>query len=287
MCECLILGFFDGVHIAHKSVINSALSFARGENVKLITFKDTPALYFGGNAEYIMQRNDSIKKIKSLGVGAVVQLDFPSIAKMTAEEYLEFISKKYSPNAIFTGFNHTFGLNKQGNPDFLRQNQEKYDYKYFCIQPIKTENNTIISSTVIRNMLKNGKISDANKLLDSNFSLEGKVIHGAEIGRKIGFPTANIKYPDKLVKIPFGVYRAQVIINNITKDAVINWGIKPTVNNTEEPIVEAHLLNFDDNLYEKNIRIEILYKIRSEKTFKNLEELKQQIERDIKACSEL
>ena len=115
------------------------------------------------------------------------------------------------------------------------------------------------------------------------FILEGEVIHGAELGRKIGFPTANINYPKEIVKIPFGVYAAQV--NGMS--AVLNWGMKPTVHNTELPVVETHILNYSGNLYGKTLKIELFKRIRGEKCFNNLEELKKQIDKDIQACSTL
>jgi riboflavin kinase/FMN adenylyltransferase len=126
-------------------------------------------------------------------------------------------------------------------------------------------------------------VEEANKLLESNFILEGIVIHGAKIGRTIGFPTANINYPKDIVKLPFGVYCA--LING--KKTVMNWGMKPTVNNTQEPVVEAHILDFDGDLYGKKIKIEVLKQIRGEKKFANLDKLKTQISEDVKQCLEL
>ena len=127
--------------------------------------------------------------------------------------------------------------------------------------------------------------------MESNFIIEGKVIHGAKIGRTIGFPTANINYPEDLVKIPYGVYGVLVYIEDYNQNkqlyGLMNWGIKPTVNSTEEPVAEVHIIDFDEDLYGKNIKIEIVKQIRQEKKFKNLEELKNQINEDIRACSEL
>jgi riboflavin kinase/FMN adenylyltransferase len=283
MKKGLVLGFFDGVHKAHKAVISSALN--QSKDVTLITFKTSPALYFGVNVEYLLSRKNSLEKIKKLGVKEIVELDFASIAAMPASEYLEYLIKTYNPISISTGFNHTFGANKQGTPKFLEENQEKYNYKYICTPPIE-ENGEIISSTLIRNYLKSGEIEKANSLLEGNFILEGEVIHGAKIGRTIGFPTANINYPTELVKIPFGVYKTFANIDSKKKNAIMNWGMKPTVNNTIEPVVEVHILNYDENLYGKNIKIEVIKQIRAEKKFNNLDELKAQISEDIKSCSE-
>lgn len=284
MKKSLVLGFFDGVHKAHRAVINSALECS--DNVTLITFKDSPAKYFGANIEYILSRENSIQKIKNLGVAEIVELDFPKIANMSADDYLKYLIKTYNPISISTGFNHTFGANKKGTPDFLKTNAEKYNYKYIYVPPVK-ENNEIVSSTLIKKYLSEGNIEKANSLLESNFILEGRVIHGAKIGRTIGFPTANINYPKEIVKIPFGVYSVLVYIGSEKRYGIMNWGMKPTVNNTIEPVVEVHILNFDDDLYDKILRVEVLNKIRGEKKFNGLDELKAQISEDIKQCSKL
>lgn len=273
----LVLGFFDGVHIAHQTVISSAFEYA--DEVIVVTLKDSPAVFFGQKTEYILPRNKSIEKIKSIGVKDVIELDFTKIANESAEDYLKKLVNEYSPVSISTGFNHTFGKNRAGNSKFLAEHAGKYGYKYICVPPQKL-NGEIISSTLIRNLLKSGKIQEANEALGSNFVLAGTVVKGAQLGRTIGFPTANINYPDGIVKIPYGVYSA--LVNN--RHAVLNWGIKPTVNNTKQPVAEVHIINYKADLYGKNIEIEITDKIRDEKKFNNLEELKIQIKEDIQTC---
>jgi len=285
MSTGLILGFFDGVHKAHRAVIESALK--ESDNVVLITFKESPAVYFGKSCEYILSRENSIKKIKNLGVNEIVELDFSKIVSLSAEEYIEFLVNKYHPSYISTGFNHTFGFNKQGNSKFLKEKEKKYHYKYICTPPV-IEDGEIISSTLIRKYLSEGKIQKANKLSENNFILEGDVIHGARIGRTIGFPTANINYPANIVKIPFGVYAAEVQIAGAEKlRGVMNWGMKPTVNNTNTPVAEVHILDFNEDIYGKNIKVEVLRNIRMEKRFNGIEDLKVQIKEDIRNCSEL
>ena len=276
----LVFGFFDGVHIAHQAVIKSAFEYS--DRVTVLTFKDSPAKFFGKNIEYICSRQNSIQKIKDMGVNEIVELDFSSIAGMSAKDYLSFVINKYSPTSISTGFNHTFGKNKEGNVEFLQSYAEQYGYKYVCV-PKQIYNGEVISSTLVRKLLKNGEIEQANKILGSNFILEGIVIKGNQIGRTIGFPTANINYPDEIVKIPYGVYCAKV--NN--NPAILNWGMKPTVNNTQKTIVEVHIIDFGGDLYGKNITIEILQKIRDEKKFENIEELKIQIEKYKVKCLKL
>ncbi len=268
----LILGFFDGVHLAHQKVISCAIK--NSSCPILITLKN-----FNKSKELILTREESFKKIKALGVKEIVELDFSQISGMSPEEFLEFLKQEYAPILISTGFNYTFGKNRSGDTDFLAKNQEKFGYKYFCVPPL-TKNGEIVSSTLIKNKLIQGEISDATELLGSNFVISGVVKKGAQIGRTIGFPTANIDYPEKIVKIPYGVYSVKID----DRRGIMNWGMKPTVNNTLTPVAETHILDFEGDLYGQNLRIEVLNRIRSEVKFKNLDELKAQIKKDIEAC---
>ena len=276
----MVLGFFDGVHLAHQEVIKSAINYA--EKVCVITFQSSPAEFFGKDCKYIYPREKSVEKIKSLGVDEVIELDFAQIAAMPAEEYLQTLVKKYSPVSISTGFNHTFGKNRSGNAEFLETNSQKYGYKYFCVSA-QMHNNKVISSTYIKELLQEGQVEQANELLGSNFSISGMVIKGAQLGRTIGFPTANIKYPPNIVQLPHGVYAARVCGHV----GVLNWGMKPTVHNIKEPIVEVHILDYEGDLYGKNIEIDILKKLRNEQKFASLEELKLQIKKDAEECLKL
>ena len=268
----LILGFFDGVHLAHKEVIFSAVKFSSCPI--LVTLKN-----FNKTKELILERSDSFTKIKSLGVKKIVELDFSLISSMQADDFLEFLKKEYNPISISTGFNYTFGKDRCGNSKTLEANQNKYGYKYFFIPPLKYKED-VISSTFIKQKLIAGDIHLADELLGSNFTIQGVVKKGAQIGRMIGFPTANIDYPECIVKIPYGVYYVKIG----EKRGIMNWGMKPTVHNTLSPVSETHIFDFDGDLYSQELRIEILNRIRSEIKFQNLEELKKQIKKDIEAC---
>ena len=268
----LILGFFDGVHLAHQEVIKSAVEFSSCPI--LVTLKN-----FNKSKELILERKDSYSKIKSLGVKKIVELDFSQISGMPAEEFLDFLKKEYNPISVSTGFNYTFGKNRCGSTGTLEKYQEKYAYKYFCIPPLKYKND-IISSTLIKQKLVEGDIHLSNELLGSNFVLSGVVKKDAQIGRTIGFPTANIDYPKNIVKIPYGVYYVKIGNNR----GIMNWGMKPTVHNTLNPVAETHIFDFDGDLYGQNIKIELLNRIRGEIKFNNLDELQQQIKKDIDEC---
>ena len=279
----LILGFFDGIHIGHRNVLRSAVSYAKTNGLRsvLLTFTNSPAEYFRNNTEYIYPRNYNYEIIKSLGADFIAETDFLSLVNISAENYLKQITEKYSPKAIFTGFNYTFGKNRQGNSEFLEAEKNKCGYEYYCIDSVKSGED-IISSTLIKNLLRNGETDRANTMLGQPFTVESVVIKGNQIGRTIGFPTANMVYPDKIVKIPYGVYR----VNVLDRTGVLNWGIKPTLNGNS-PILEVHIPNFNEDLYGKKLTIQILNKIRDEKKFDSLEELKKQITKDTEECLKL
>ena len=279
----LILGFFDGVHAGHREVIKSAVSYAKTNSAKtaLLTFKNSPAEYFKKPFNYIFPREYSYKLLSELGVDYIIEKDFEDLVNISAHEFLESLIKTYSPISISTGFNHTFGKNRQGNPNFLENFQENYNYKYFCAPEFKMENITV-SSTNIKSFLSEGKIKEAYKFLTNNFSIKSKVISGDKIGRTIGFPTANLKYPNQIVKIPYGVYFAKVF----DKPAVLNWGVKPTFDGKNE-VLEVHILGFEGDLYGQELNVEIIDKIRDEKKFKSVDELKKQIKKDIEKCLKL
>ena len=277
----LALGYFDGVHLGHQKVIKSAVDYANKHNTKsaVITFKDHPCCYFYGVCpKYILSRKQREQEIAKLGVDFLYELDFnETLAGLSAEEYLKNILIKYfSPAAISTGFNHHFGARKSGDAEFLRQHQDRF--KYFEIPPQKI-NNEIISSTAIRNYLNKGEIAKANEMLGKNFSISGKVIEGQKLGRKLGFRTANLIYPAEIVDIPFGVYEVQTTYGK----GITNFGIRPTVSSTKKAVLETHILDFDKDIYGKTIKVEFLRMLRKEQKFNSVNELKKQIQSDIKS----
>lgn len=277
----LALGYFDGVHLGHQKVIKSAVDYAQnnGKKSAVITFKDHPCCYFYGVCpKYILSRKQREEEIAKLGVDFLYELDFnETLAGLSAEEYLKNILIKYfSPAAISTGFNHHFGARKSGDAEFLRQHQDRF--KYFEIPPQKI-NNEIISSTAIRNYLNKGEIAKANEMLGKNFSISGKVIEGQKLGRKLGFRTANLIYPAEIVDIPFGVYEVQTTYGK----GITNFGIRPTVSSTKKAVLETHILDFDKDIYGKTIKVEFLRMLRKEQKFNSLDELKKQIQSDIKS----
>lgn len=281
----LALGYFDGVHKGHQAVINSAVNFAKENNTKsaVITFKDHPCCYFWGVCpKYILTRRQREERIAQLGVDYLYELDFESISGLTAQEYLKDVLIKYfTPKAISTGYNHNFGYKKSGNVKYLQQESKKFDYKYYELPPQKLDKE-VISSTAIRKLLSKGEIEKANKMLGYNFYIKGEVVKGQQIGRTIGFNTANLIYPPELIDLPFGVYSTNVNHNGQTYKGIANFGVRPTVNG-QGVLLEVHLLNFDKDIYGETLTVEFNKMIRKEKKFASLEELKNQIRKDILA----
>lgn len=283
----LALGYFDGVHLGHQKVISTAVNYAHknGNKSAVITFKDHPCCFFKGVCpKYILTREDRLKHLEALGVDYVYILDFDAkLCLLSADEYLKnVLIDNFSPKSISTGFNHYFGAKKSGGVDLLTKMQSVYGYEYFEIPPQKINNETI-SSTAIRSALSKGQIENANEMLGYNFTISGEVIKGQQIGRKIGFRTANLIYPPELIDLPFGVYSVIVHYEGRQHKGITNFGIRPTVSNNHQCSLETHILDFDKDIYGENISVEFLKMIRPEKKFDSIEKLKKQIYLDIES----
>lgn len=284
----ICLGFFDGVHQGHKVVIKNAVNLAQQNGLKsaAVTFREHPLCYLQNRTpQYILPLEDRLALIAEQGVDYAYVLDFDdNIADALALDYLkEYIVKYLSPKFITTGFNHYFGVNKQGDAAFLRAYQEEFGYKFYEIPPI-TYNNTLISSSKIRQMISDGNTESIPNLLGEYFYIKGRVITGNRIGRTLSFPTANLKYPKDIIKAARGVYTSLVDIDNVTYKAVSNLGRRPTIEGEHSLLLEAHILDFNDNIYDKDIKISFVKKLRDEVKFNSLPDLKSQLVKDEQAA---
>ncbi len=283
----LALGFFDGIHLGHQAVIECAVDFARNTGCQsaVVTFQEHPYCFFKGvSPKYILTLEDKYKYLNELGVDYVFELDFGQVYRMSPAQYLEDVLVKYFyPRAISTGFNHRFGVDKSGNVKFLSDNQDRYDYVYFATPP-QSIFGDVISSTAIRQFIKSGVVDMATSMLGRKFQVSGTVIKGKELGRQIGFPTANIIYPLDIVEPPYGVYDADVTLDDgSVHRGLVNFGVAPTVSNDNIAILEVHIPGFEGNLYDREIKISFSRMIRPEIKFSNTDELKTQIEFDIQS----
>lgn len=277
----LALGFFDGVHKGHQTVITSAVDFARknGSQASVVTFKEHPQVLLRGCAPaYISTEALRREKLSELGVDILFELDFNAFSNISGEEYIKLLVQNFEPISISTGFNHYFGAQKSGTPELLEKSA--FGYKYFKTPPVIIEGE-VASSSLIRKHLAAGDIKKANALLGYNFVIESTVQEGAKLASKIGFKTANLNYPPELIQLPYGVYC--VSANGLP--AIANFGVKPTFTGlASTPVLEVHILNFNENIYGEELRVEFIDFIRHEQKFGSAAGLIEQIKSDILAC---
>ena len=281
----IAIGNFDGVHIGHKKVLKSAFKKAKKTKKKfgLLTFEPLPVMFF--NKDIKNHRIDSFQQ-KKLNL-IKEKLDFLIIQKFNKKfsniNYKTFISKilsnKIKCNYIYVSKNFRFGNKREGNVKKLKHYEKKYSFKTIITNPIKSNAKTV-SSTIIRNLLKRGNLKKTNYLLNRKWEIEGKVIKGAQRGRKIGFPTCNIILKNYIIP-KFGVYAVNIKINKTLKKGIANIGYRPTFNG-KKLLLEVNIFNFKRNLYNKNINVIFNKFIRPEKKFKNILQLKNQIKKDIR-----
>ncbi len=287
----IALGFFDGLHLGHKKIIETLKSQAQKRNLKtaVITFSKNPANYFKNNAAPYIQTNLQKRKIlKEFGIDYLYELDFSFFKELEADEYIEqILIKNFSPKVIVAGFNHTFGKNRKGSSDLLNELSKKYDYNCIIVPEEKFENQKV-SSTNIRDEIKKGNLEKTAKFLNRPLTVAGRVIKGKQIARKLGYPTANIIWEKELIHLPYGVYLGFTVVDNEKYKSLISWGKKPTFEsetNKEEEILEAHILNFNKDIYDRTIEVGFISKIREQKKFENVDCLKKQLDEDFRQIS--
>ena len=288
----LLIGNFDGLHIGHQKLFNFAKKYKKKYKIKIgvLTFDPIPKMFFNKKLKNfkISNLNQKINSFEKLKIDFVVIKKFDK--KFSKINYIKFIdnilSKKLRPKYIFVSNNFRFGNKREGNVNKLKFFEKKYNFKIINPKPLKKKTK-IISSTLIRKLISNGKINIVNRYLNRNWSIDGKVILGRKMGRKIGFPTCNIKLNDYVIAKP-GVYAVNILINKNKKllKGIANLGYRPTFNQ-KEILLEVHIFNFSRNLYNKSLTIEFIDFIRNEKRFKNINQLKKQINLDIRKAKKL
>jgi len=281
----IAIGNFDGIHLGHQKVINEARKKAKSKNLPfgIITFEPVPVMYF--NSKIKNHRINSLEQkkiqLKKLKLDFLIIIKFNKIfSSLTAEKFIEeIIYNKTKCSFLYVSKNFKFGYKRKGNIQTLKKYEKLYNFKCLIIRPYK-KNKKIISSTLIRKKIINGKIREANTLLNREWNIKGKVIKGRQLGRKIGFPTCNLQLNDYIVPRN-GVYAVKVKGSNFNKKGIANVGFRPTFNG-KKLLLETNIFGIDKNLYNKEIDISFKKFIRREKKFKDLEHLKKQIKIDIK-----
>jgi riboflavin kinase/FMN adenylyltransferase len=281
----ITLGTFDGLHIGHVKIIKQLVKDAKERNLKSVvyTFKNHPlSLNHSIETPSTIFKLDYKKEIlEKLGVDILIFLTFDDAQKNIEPNYFieEILVKKLRMKHLVVGYDYHFGKKAKGNTELLIKSSRKYHYSYDIVDPIKKDY-VRVSSTLIRKLLANGKIKDANYYLGRPYSLEGKVIDGEKIGRKIGYPTANLELDNNFAILKPGVYITKTLLDGEFYYSVTNVGFNPTLKQSEFS-VETYILDFDQSIYGKHIRVDFYKKIRDELKFKDVEELKEYIRWDV------
>ncbi|MEG2057207.1 MAG: bifunctional riboflavin kinase/FAD synthetase [Romboutsia sp.] len=279
----ITIGNFDGLHKGHQVLIKKAVKYAKDNNIKSIvfTFENHPANYFRlSSLKKIINNKEKLRRINKLGVDTIVNIPFDEyMTKISPEDFIkEILVDKLGAKIIVVGYDFTFARNKEGNAKLLEHLSEKYNFKVEVVRPIKIDN-IRVSSTYIRNLVTQGRVSKVKKYLGYNYEIEGEVIYSKQLGRQIGFPTANIKAGEDLIIPEIGIYATKVYIGDEMYYGATNVGYNPTVNG-ENLSIETHILQFNEDIYGKTIRVEFLERIRDENKFNSLDDLIKQLKKD-------
>ncbi len=281
------LGNFDGLHIGHIALINALINECK------INDLDSMVYTFAKHPENILKKElvtpllitveKKAELLNSLPLDYLFYEDFDeSFSKMQPEDFVkDILVNNFNIKLAMAGFDYTFGYKGRGNADLLKKLGEKYNFRVIIIPPIKI-NDEIISSTLIRKYLSKGDMEKTFFLLGRHYSITGVVKSGHRIGSRLGFPTANINPEDYLILPASGVYVTKTSIDGKLYKSITNIGIAPTIKNENTKVnIETHILDFNKNIYEENIEVFFIKKIRDEKKFNSKEELIQQIKSDI------
>jgi|TARA_B110000263_G_scaffold7908_1_gene6741 riboflavin kinase/FMN adenylyltransferase len=288
----LTIGTFDGVHIGHNKILTKLVEESKKNNLSslIMTFFPHPRMVLQKSQEIKMidTIDEKIHLFEKTGVDNLIIQPFDeNFSKIRAKEFVEeILVKKLKIKYIIIGYDHRFGKDREASVDDLK----KFGLNYmFTVEEIAAQeiHSIAISSTKIRNAILKGEIKKCNEYLGRNFMLTGEVVHGDGLGKKINFPTANIKIPETYKIIPKnGVYLVKAIINSEIYFGMMNIGVRPTIGGKNKSL-EIHFFNFKDNIYNKTISVEIICKIRDEEEFSSIDELKIQLKKDEQFCLKL
>ena len=273
------LGFFDGVHIGHSALLQECRRLADEQGCKAaaVTFSSHPdTLVLGKTPGLINTIEDRIRLLKAAGMDDVIALPFDKrMQTMPWREFLLLLREHYGAAGLVCGHDFRFGNGGQGNAELLADYCKENAMPYAVVPAQKLEDITV-SSTHIRNLLETGAVEEANRFLGHAHILSGEVVSGRKLGRTLGIPTANLQLPEAVVKLPFGVYACKAEVDGKTYIAVTNIGNRPTVGG-HRVTVEPWLLDFDGDLYGKELTLSFYRFLRPEQKFPGLDALKEEI----------
>lgn len=283
----IALGTFDGLHLGHTDVINTAKDYAERSGLKLavFTFSNHPLALIRPDLVpvRIISAEEKIKLLESFGVDYLINIPFTEdFAALSPDEFLERLAY-FNYRCLVVGENFTYGFLGSGKTETLERSGRKNGFDVI-VRPLVKMNGNVVSSTGIRNLIQAGHIEYANRMLGRAYSITGKIVHGEQRGRKLGFPTANIELLHGEMAVPApGVYAVTASIEGSIYEGMGNIGNNPTFNDVEHARLEVNLFNCSGDLYGKTMSVQFRKYIRAEKKFSGVEELCRQIEEDKKA----
>ncbi len=281
----LTVGVFDGVHRGHRQIIRKLVTDAHANNAPavLLTFDPHPAsVLTGREIKCLTTPIERADLLGALGVDIVITQRFtPDLSTATAMEYMSRLKETLGLSHLLIGYDFALGKGREGNAARLTEIGKELNYSVEVIQALSDESG-VISSTEIRKLVATGNVTEAAKLLGYNYSMSGEIIHGAERGRKIGFPTANVDYPKQKVIPANGIYAAWAWIGEEKFMAATNIGFNPTFTpERQTPSLEAYLLDFDRDIYGQELKVEFVSRIRDELKFDSVDALIEKIHEDV------
>ncbi|ACB94967.1 bifunctional riboflavin kinase/FAD synthetase [Beijerinckia indica] len=291
----IAIGNFDGVHRGHLAVIKRAEALAArlGRPCAVLTFEPHPTDYFSGDHSVfrLTPLKDKAKTLERLGLDGMIVIPFNAgLASLAAEDFVtEILLRRLAVSAVVAGYDFHFGAGRKGTPDFLKQAGQRHGFEVEIVERIASdaENSTeAASSTGTRLALETGDVDHATHLLGHPYTITGEVLHGQELGRQLGFPTANLR-PDPSCRLRHGVYAVRALIEGEVPErmheGVANYGRRPTVDHGA-PLLEIFLLDFTGDLYSKIVEVFFIGFIRGEEKFASLDALKAQIAKDVESA---
>ncbi len=285
-------GTFDGVHFGHQKILTRLKEVAQqvnGETV-IITFFPHPRLVLfpeDNDLKLINTLDEKIELLSEVGIDHLIIIPFTKeFSRLSSLEFVqEILVKKIGTKRLVIGYDHHFGKNREGSFEHLKEYAPEYGFQVEEI-PEQDINDVAVSSTKIRNAILKGDVTTANTYLGYTFNLSGVVIKGDQIGRTIGYPTANIKVPEQYKLIPGdGIYASKIFIDNQEYQGMLYIGNRPTVNGLSK-VIEVNIFDFEQDIYDKNIKVSFHQYIRGDKKLNGLEELKTALSEDKLACLE-
>ena len=286
----LSIGGFDGLHLGHREIINRSKHISLKESIPVVvvTFNPLPKTFFGNGVMPIVSLDQRAELLREMLIDYLVIIQFTEkFSRVEATTFIDSVSKHLRPKHIVTGADHKFGYRRKGDADFIK----KYADETGCsvsIVPSVQKNGIEVRSSTIRSMILNSNVSQAASLLGYRYFIDGMVVRGKGLGKKIGFPTANISVDQGSVLVPRnGVYCVEIEYNSNSLKGMCNIGIRPTVDKEGLRSIEVHIFSDSSlDLYDKSIRVFFLEYIREEIKYKSIERLAEQLQIDRAACLE-